>query len=153
MTKDELKAEISEAFARQPYPQGDDFFKAVAHRDYLEYTPTSRRKEWQDLSESEILKFYDFLFFLGDAGVVYYIPAYMFHVLDSLEVAEEYPSETLFMALGSVSKECFDDKQRDVVLLFLRFCRAMLEQGVEMNEDLLERALAAISGSGNSKPL
>lgn len=148
MTKSELKAKIHDAFSGQPYPEGNDFFKAIAHRDYLEYGPTGRRKEWQGLSVSELLKYYDFLFFLEGSGAVYYVPAYMCHVLDSLEAAEGWPSETLFMTLRRTRKECFSEIQRGVVLLFLDFCTSLIKQGVSMDESLLEEALVAVGGSG-----
>lgn len=144
MEIDSLIAAIHSAFDGIPYPSGHDFYKAIADRDYKEMI-SGQEKKWEDISEQEILKFYDFVFFLKPSGVIYYLPAYMEWVLRSKDVAEEAPAEALFMAIMDLDPRLLTLNQQKVVKEFLIHCRDILSQKVEMDMSLVEDALRRAS--------
>ncbi len=145
MNKQDLLNEIDFVWGELPYPDNDDYFKAIADREYQNTYKKSEKKYWWQISKNELLRNYDFLFYLKDEGVRYYLATYMGHILRYDEVADNYPSETIFMVLGEINLGILNPKQIKIIFDFLSFCFEEIHPRVELDVDLLYAAITHIN--------
>jgi hypothetical protein len=137
--------QVKGVFKNITYPKDNDFYKAIADRDYLdvsEINSNGKEKKWEDISKEELLKYYDFIFFLNeDKEKIYYLPAYLTHILSDIEVADSAATESLLMELASINKEKFTSMQLSAVIEFLNFLSADKRNGIEYDDHLVNKAL------------
>ena len=143
MEKSLLIAEIKEAFEDLSYPNYD-YFNAIVDRDYLDISEvkvSDERKLWRDVSKDEVIKYYDFIFYLKNEGVIYYLPAYMINIVEHEDIASGYPSESAFMAIADIVIDSLSDKQLNAIRDFLIYCRDNVQKRIELDEALLDTAM------------
>jgi hypothetical protein len=139
--KEKLLENIANAFSGVVYPDGHDFYRAIADREYQEYEYTNKKKKWNDIKKDELIRYYDFVFFLDELGVVYYLPAYMSLIMKYDKVANSEAPQSLFMELADMDVTILNENQRQTVKDFLIFCRDVLHPNIELDEELLEKAI------------
>ena len=136
----DLITEISHAFATVEYPK-KGFFQAIAERDYLEWdSQNDKKKIWHDISVDELVKYYDFLFFLDSDGIQYYLPTYMILILENPELYDHHCFDCLLMTVTKLNHSVLLKEQWCVVKSFVAYCRDVISQEIELDEDLVERS-------------
>lgn len=142
MQKEIILDEIHSSFNEIEYPFNEDFYKAIADRDYLEYNSSGKEKKWQEVTKEEIKKYYDFIFFLKEHAIIYYIPAYMKLIIQNNDVAENQCTECLFMALEKLNINKIDTLQAKTISIFLEYCKNTIHPEIELDEYLLDKAIS-----------
>lgn len=141
MKQDRLLANILNSFSSVQYPESLDFNLAIAHRDYSDKPYNNgKRVKWDEINREGLRKYHEFIFFLENEGVMYYLPTYLVHILNDNQLAEEI-SDVLFMALGKIEISLFTSDQINCLIEFLRVCENVISKKFELDEVLLKEAL------------
>lgn len=136
---------IVSSFSSVPYPYGHDYFRAIADRDYLEYMPTEQKKCWGNVSEEELLKYYDFIFFLPQEGVIYYLPSYIKLIMENTNIADHWCGDSLLMAIADLDSKLLNKNQKQLIKDFLHYCLHFIHPENELDEELIEKAIFNLS--------
>ena len=145
MDKYGLLDEIDASFSEVSYPYGKDFYRAIADRDYQDYVLSNKEKRWTDITKDELMKYYDFIFFLDANGVVYYLPLYMKLAIENVNIAEHQCTTCLFMAIIKLNPNILTIQQRHSIIHFLTYCRDVLDPELDLDEDLISEAIESIA--------
>ena len=140
--KSRILENIASSFSSIPYPHGDDYFKAIADRDYLEFKPGGRKKYWDSISEDELLKYYDFIFFLPQEGVIYYLPSYIKLIIENPQIADQWCGESLFMAISDLDSNLLGIAQKESLVEFLQYCLNSIHPKNELDDELVKKAIS-----------
>ena len=145
--------ELKEAFSTVPYPVGDDYFKAIADRDYVsvsDVNPGDEKKISADIGRDLLLKYYDFLLFLKPDGIQYYLPAYIQVILSDPELIDHWIGETLLMTLGEVTTAQYSSSQLKLLAMFLNHIEEHSKlEDLSVDTELLGKARSNIEVGSN----
>jgi len=135
---------LEDAFSAVPYPVGDDYFKAIADRDYRsisDVNPGCERMICAHVGRELLLKYYDLLFYLSASGIQYYLPAYIRTILADPDLIDHWLGETLLMTLGEVNTEQYTNNQLRLLTVFLNHMKNLSSYGdVVVDSGLLDMA-------------
>lgn len=139
-----LIEDIKKIFSDLTYPNDKGFYHAIADRDYLEIQDEYEKKEWEDVTKEDLVRFYDFIFFLDHDGVIYYLPAYMCLILEYNELADCQCLDSLLMTIIELENGRLKQEQYNVIYRFLLFCRDVLNPEYDIDMELCNNAITRI---------
>lgn len=151
MKKETLQKKIAKAFSDVVYPHNHDFYRAIADREYQDYESENQIKKWHDVTKDDLIKYYDFIFFLDEHGVIYYLPAYMHLIIKHDEVAMHESPQSLFMELVNVDLDRFNEEQLQAINDFLIYCCEVIQPQHDLDEVLLKNALDYFQRQGGGR--
>ncbi len=144
--KNRILDKVVSSFSSVPYPYDYDYFKAIADRDYLDFKPGDQKKHWDDISEEELLKYYDFIFFLDPEGVIYYLPSYIKVIMENTNIADHRFGECLFMEIADLlDPKLLNENQKQSIKDFLKYCLDSIHPENELDDVLIEKAISNLS--------
>jgi hypothetical protein len=136
---------VALAFSSRPYPEEGCFFKAISDRDYgYSALAVDGRKEWIDVSVEDLVKYYDFIFFLDEFAQVYYFPAYIKNIIENNYLMEASCMEAFLMVISGVRCELLSCEEVSVIYDFLIFCKSCVCDGSGVDEVLLSSAILRV---------
>ncbi len=117
--------DIDIAFKNISYPKYD-YYHAVADMEYLdlkEVKQENRQKTWDLITDNELVKYGDFIFFMKDFESIYYFPAYMQLILKNIELVDYGLYITFLMKLKDIKLSLLNNEQKKIILEFLEFLK------------------------------
>ena len=111
----------------------------------MDFKPGDQKKHWDDISEEELLKYYDFIFFLDPEGVMYYLPSYIKVIMENTNIADHQFGGCLFMAIAGLDPKLLNENQKQSIKDFLKYCLDSIHPENELDDVLVEKAISNLS--------
>lgn len=140
-----VQQNIIDAFKSSSYPYGQDFYKAISDKEYDDQL-LYKDKAWEEISEEDIYGNYEFIFFLDNEGVKYYMPSYTRWVLYGGNETCDVVFGSLCTLMQSSCMSIFSRSQCEALLEFFLYCRFCIHPRVDLDICLLDEVTAKLLG-------